>query len=271
LSLRSLVISNEVLIQSQSLAMSRLMRSTLILTTTMSMIIHSWIVSLPIGAAEPSSALPSQGKHRVLTDNAPPGYIAAARAADRGPVHGYIQPVSFHGPQGVAFSMPMGETFGPTTEKFWAGLTVGGVYRFRVTGIPNHPGAELYPTIEMIDRTYPPPGLALRYPVQIDLDEEDLLAALDGQMVTRVVYLEDTDSAPPIAQDDVNRRPIDIAIYQDALEVADRMGRPLAIVRIGSMTPPHQPELMAGFCFGYPVWYPIHFPEDETSSSVSQP
>jgi hypothetical protein len=251
--------------------MSRLMRSTLILTTTMSMIIHSWIVSLPVGAAEPSSALPSQGKHRVLTDSAPPGYIAAARAADRGPVHGYIQPVSFHGPQGVAFSMPMGETFGPTTEKFWAGLTVGGVYRFRVTGIPNHPGAELYPTIEMIDRTYPPPGLALRYPVQIDLDEEDLLAALDGQMVTRVVYLEDTDSAPPIAQDDVNRRPIDIAIYQDALEVADRMGRPLAIVRIGSMTPPHQLELMAGFCFGYPVWYPIHFPEDEASSSVSQP
>lgn len=222
-----------------------------------------------VDAAGPTRGLPPSAHHRIVNDSMPPGVIGATRAMARGPVHGYVQPVSFHGPEGIEFSMPQGMAFAAPQKRFWAGLSVGSVYRFRITGIPLRPGAELYPTIEIIDRTYPPPGLAMRHPVQIHLDREDLDAALAGQMVTRVVYLEDTESASPIAQDDQNRQPIDIAEYQDALEVADRAGRPLAIVRIGSMLPPRQSELMPTFCLGFPVWYPIHFPEAAAPTAIA--
>ncbi len=77
-------------------------------------------------------------------------------AADRSP--GYFQPVAFVGPPGVHFSLPQGGGFADRSESLQAGLLVGGVYRFQITGIPGAEGAELYPTIEVIDRTYPPPG-----------------------------------------------------------------------------------------------------------------
>ena len=52
---------------------------------------------------------------------------------------------------------------------------------------------------------------------------------------------------------------------QDPLEVADRMGRPVAIVRIGSMAPPREPVLLPQFFFGNPSWAPIYQPESVTS------
>lgn len=218
-------------------------------------------------ADEPSQYLPSGGSHRLLSDQLPPGTVGQARVrAGRQVCPGYFQPVAFAGPDGVQFSLAQSGAFLDPVDNFQAGLLVGGVYRFKITGIPRNEGAELFPTIELIDRTYPPPGLATRHPILVQLDEEDLIAALRGQMVTRVIYLEDPQTATPIEQTVATNRPIDIAEYQDSLEVADRFGRPLAIVRIGSVAPPRQPELMQQFFFGYPVWAPIYLPEQ-----VSQP
>ena len=149
----------------------------------------------------------------------------------------------------------------PSKPMLMAGVLVGNVYRFKITGIPNAAGAELFPTLELIDRTYPPPGLATSYPIPINLDPIDLDAALDGKMVTRVIYLEDQQSAAPIPATPTNAHALDIAHYQDPLEVADRMGRPVAIMRIGSLAPPTAPALMPQFYFGYPTWAPIFQPE----------
>ena len=100
-----------------------------------------------------------------------------------------------------------------------AGLLIGHVYRFRITGIPDAEGAELYPTIELIDRTYPPPGLATLHPIPINLDEDDLDAAMDGQMVTRVVYLEkDQQSAMPLPETPTTSLAIHIGHNQDPLK-----------------------------------------------------
>ncbi len=161
----------------------------------------------------------------------------------------------------MRFALPQSGTFVDSAESLQAGLIVGGVYRFQITSIPGAEGAELYPTIEIIDRTYPPPGLATRFPIQVILDQDDFDAALDGRMVTRVIFLEDPQTASPLLQTPLTARPLEIAEYQDALETADRFGRPLAIVRIGSVAPPRAPELMPGFFFGYPAWAPIHQPE----------
>lgn len=215
-------------------------------------------------SADPADYLPGGGRHRVLNGDMPPGVLGQARLMGRGPVACYFQPVAFSGPQGVQFTLPQNETFGEAEASLQVGLAVGAIYRFRITGIPGSPGAELYPTLEVIDRTYPPPGMAHRFPIPINLDQEDLEAALDGRMVTRVILLEDPQTAIAVATEPTTSRAIDIAEYQDALEVADRFGRPVAIVRIGSVTPPRSTELMPRFYFGFPAWVPVAGPQPQT-------
>lgn len=215
-------------------------------------------------SADPADYLSAAAQHRVFSGDMPPGVIGQARLMGGGPVACYYQPVAFSGPQGVQFTLPENGTFAAGDASLQAGLKVGAIYRFRITGIPLLPGAELYPTVEVIDRTYPPPGMAHRYPIPINLDQEDLEAALEGRMVTRVILLEDPQTAIAVATEPTTSRAIDIAEYQDALEVADRFGRPVAIVRIGSLTPPRSPELMPQFYFGYPAWVPIDGQQPQT-------
>ncbi len=221
-------------------------------------------------AADPSDYLGSTGRHRVLTGDMPPGYLGQARLAGRGFVKGYFQPVALTGPQGARFALTRNGNYSEGAELLQAGLLVGSVYRFQVTRIPMMEGAELYPTLEVIDRTYPPPGLATRYPIVINLDQEDLESALAGKMVTRVIYLEDPETAVPMQQTPVTNRPVEVAEYQDALEVADRLGRPVAIVRIGSVAPPRTPALMPGFFFGFPAWAPIQSASQNAGHSSPQ-
>ena len=217
-----------------------------------------WIVIAVTLVVAPE--LSAQTAEPLVGSDLPPGFVGNLYASTRPSVAGYVQPVQIVTPGGVQATMPVGHTFGEPSSDLRVGLHIGSVYRMRVTGIPGREGEELYPTIEIIDRTYPPPGLALKYPIRIDIDNDDLLAALSGQMVTRVVYLEDTVSASDIAQTELPTRPTEAAAYQDPLDVADALGRPVAIVRIGSLTPPNQPSLLAAFFFGYPVYYPIHMP-----------
>lgn len=225
-------------------------------------------------AAEPESYLPRGNFHRPLHADYPPGVVGQARLAGRGgPVAGYFQPVAISGPGGSRFALPLSGGMAPSSSRLTAGLLIGGVYRFQITHIPGAEGVELFPTVEVIDRTYPPPGLATRYPIEILLDEEDFKAALGGQLVTRVIYLEDPETAVPMVQTPETNRPMELAEYQDPLEVADRLGRPVAIVRIGSLSPPSSPALLPEFFFGYPAWAPIVQPEpsNATSESATQP
>lgn len=223
-----------------------------------------------VHAADPSDYLGKTGRHRLLSGNMPPGYLGQARLAGRGFVHGYFQPVELRGPEGTRFSLTRDGRYSEGSELLQAGLLVGSVYRFQVTRIPMMEGAELYPTLEVIDRTYPPPGLATRYPIVIQLDQEDLDSALAGKMVTRVIYLEDPETAVPMQQTRETNRPIEVAEYQDALAVADRLGRPVAIVRIGSLAPPRAPALMPGFFFGFPTWAPIQSEQQNATKSSLQ-
>lgn len=211
-------------------------------------------------ATDPSEYLGrAGGQHRLLSSDMPPGFIGTARLRGRGPgpVVGYYQPVAFYGPKGTEFALAADNAFHQSEVDLQAGLMIGSVYRFKITNIPRLEGAEVYPTIEVIDRTYPPPGLATRYPITVQIGEDDLRSAIAGQLVTRVIYLEDPQSSIPLEQTQASDSPMDIAEYQDALEVADRFGRPVAILRMGSLAPPSSYELMPAFFFGSPSWAPI--------------
>src|SRR3954468_6231231 len=86
-----------------------------------------------------------------------PGSIAAAQLARGGPLPGYFQPIEIRAPQGAAVSVACEGRFAesqPAPTR--VAMLIGPVYRLRVTGIPRHEGEEVYPTIEVINRLYPP-------------------------------------------------------------------------------------------------------------------
>ena len=123
-------------------------------------------------------------------------------------------------------------------DELLAGAAIGPVYRFSVTDIPNNPDVEIFPTVEVIDRLYPPPGLALRYPIPIELTQEELEMAAGGAFVTRVIYVEDPHQALPVNQHRDGEQPwFEAAPGDDPLVAADRLGRPVAILRIGGRVP----------------------------------
>jgi hypothetical protein len=191
-----------------------------------------------------------------------PGIIAATRQRlTHNPRPPYFQPVRFHGPGKTEFTLAQYGTFTEGERDLMAGLLVGQVYRFRVSNMPFAEGVELYPTVEMVDRTYPPPGLATSYPIPINLDQDDLLAAMEGRLVTRVIFLEDPQTAVPLQQSTSGPSAIDVPEYQDPLQIADLRGRTVAILRIGSMAPPRAEVLKPQFFFGHPAWAPIFQPE----------
>jgi hypothetical protein len=128
-----------------------------------------------------------------------------------------------------------------------AGMQIGPVYRLKVTEIPNYPGVEIFPTVEVIDRLHPPPGMLLRYPIPIELTQDELELAADGSFVTRVIYVEDPHQALPVAQRrDSEQRWVEAPHGEDPLVTADRFGRPIAILRIGGRVPTEATTSTAG-------------------------
>ena len=125
----------------------------------------------------------------------------------------------------------------PLTDEVLVGLQIGHAYRLKVSNLPVEPGREVFPTVEIIDRLYPPPGLALRYPIPIELTEEELDMAARGLFVTRVIYLEDPMLALPADQPADEQPWVEAPRGADPLVVADGLGRPVAILRIGGRVP----------------------------------
>jgi hypothetical protein len=123
-----------------------------------------------------------------------------------------------------------------------AGLIVGCVYRLKVSDMPEFPGVDFYPSIELIDRLHPPPGKAEDFPIEFELTVEELEWAASERLVTKVVYLEQPNRVPE-AFLDAKERIKTIEPFQNAIAEADLLGRPVAIVRLGGRTPdPNRPD-----------------------------
>lgn len=206
----------------------------------------------------------------LLTSDLPPGALGAIRQNRQPSVNCYYQPVEVCAPAGVRLALAENFMFGlPQDAPLHAAVMIGGAYRLQLTNIPNEPGVELYPTIEVIDRIFPPAGEEARFPVQIVITTDDLEQALQGALVTRVIYLEDPLNAFPEVQAPCEQRSLDVGGGQDPLHVADQFGRPVALLRLGTRTPPQQPDLLREFLHGSPPWLPL-LPL-ETSAPVAAP
>ena len=185
----------------------------------------------------------------------PPGAIGRRQLQRGGPLPGFFQPIEVRGPEGseIAFAVN-GQFEKPRPGARHASLLVGSVYRLRVIKIPAIQelirGMEVFPTIEVIDRLYPPPNQAYRFPIPIDLTQEDLRQALLGNFVTRVIALEDPQAALPAREHDkINW--FETPPGEDPLMVAELLGRPVAILRIGARVPAQEgPDMQ--FLYGSP-------------------
>jgi hypothetical protein len=194
----------------------------------------------------------------------PPGAIGSQQLERGGPLPGYFQPVEIKAPAGAMISTAAAGQFDPPqAAPFIAGMLIGSVYRLRVTNIPEQAGLEVYPTIEVIDRLYPPIGQEFRFPILVELSQEELEMALDGKFVTRVIYLEEPLAALPVAQKRDEQTCFEVSDGQNPLEVADALGRPVAILRMGGRLPDVGGPDMT-FLYGCPPlvkWKPATKPE----------
>ncbi|NLS96917.1 MAG: hypothetical protein GXX96_32675 [Planctomycetaceae bacterium] len=214
-------------------------------------VLAAWILS--VFAADSFGQM--SGYHSVHHGVMPPGAIGSLQLERGGPLPGYFQPVQVKGPPGVVVAMAEGGTFMEgETAPIRVGLLIGQVYRFRVMNIPLNPGAELFPTIEVVDRIYPPAGLEYRFPIVVELSDDDILTALSGKFLTKVIYLEDPETAVPTGHPEGEQPSFDIAPGTNPLEVADEVGRPVAILRMGAILPSRSGEPDMQFLFGCPPW-----------------
>lgn len=207
--------------------------------------------------AQNSARLPGNTYH-LLNASAPPGSIAAAQVAGRRPGVGTYTAVSITGSPGLKIGLARdGQFLHPITAPVTTGMLVGAVYRFHVTNIPDRPGEELFPTLEIIGRTNPEPGREHRFPIPVLLTDEDLQLALEGSLVTRVIYLEDSEVAEPVATKADSQLTVDVGPTDNALQTADVLGKPLAILRIGSRVPTGDSHELMEFLYGCPPWVPL--------------
>ncbi len=208
-------------------------------------------------SAEP---LVSPPVHFFHHGNLQPGLVGAIRLQSGGPVANYFQPVQIIAPPGARIGFTQGNSFSePEPAPLTVGLLIGPVYRFRIINIPLLPGREVFPTIEVIDRVYPPLGLEWKYPIPIELTLEDLRLAVEGRFVTRVIYLEDPERALPVATDQAEQNWFEAPPKTDPLTIADQLGRPVAIVRMGGRVPTWFPYADQQFLYGSPpVLRPTH-------------
>lgn len=212
-----------------------------------------------------------QPPHYEHAGNLVPGQIGWRQTQRGGPIAGYFQPVEIKMPAGSGVALAIENQFSVALENsFKVGLLVAPVYRFKVINIPRHAGIEVYPTIEVVNRTYPPRGQEFDFPIPIEFTEQDLELAAQGKFVTRIVYVENPQAALPQA---IKEQPwFEIAPGQDPLAVADRLGRPVAIIRMGGRLPDPTTGPDPRFMYGSPAMlmpqtllqavYPQGIPQD---------
>ena len=102
----------------------------------------------------------------------PPGAIGSRQLQRGGPLAGFFQPVEIKAPPGVSISLAVANQFGPPQQApRRVGLLIGSVYRLRVTNIPlpQAEGMEIFPTIEIIDRTYAPADQQVRFAIPVEI------------------------------------------------------------------------------------------------------
>ena len=110
----------------------------------------------------------------------------------------------------------------------------GAIYRLKLSNIPNRPGVELYPTLEIGPATPRTEAYLAHNAIPAQFTEEDFDQVQSGNFVTKVIYLPDAEFqelALAGVETLVSTR-LDPGL--DPIVEADRRGSIMAIIRIGN-------------------------------------
>ncbi|MGE5193247.1 MAG: hypothetical protein ACM3U2_12190, partial [Deltaproteobacteria bacterium] len=208
------------------------------------------------GAATASAQSTSTGRYFPLDQTTRPGVAGQLAGVQCGFVPA-IQPVRVElGGEGGQVAFYSGPDNQATTLEApaVAGLCVGHVYRLKISDLPEFPGVELYPTVELVDRLHPPRGREVEFAIPIIVTAEEIAAALEGRLVTKVIYLEQPDRVIPVRSTTASR--VRRAGPRDnAVALADEAGRPLVILRLGGRLPDAAVPEPGFFGTGAPVQF----------------
>ena len=110
------------------------------------------------------------------------------------------------------------------------------IYRLKLSEVPNRPGVELYPTLEVVPSTGKTNTFLAHSSVPVSFTEEDFQQVAAGNFVVKVVYLPDPqfqDLATAGGLDEVVSSRLEPGV--DPIAEAQRRGSILLIVRLGNI------------------------------------
>jgi hypothetical protein len=197
------------------------------------------------------------GRYHPLNQQTAPGTAGLWSAIMNPAAARYHQPVRVELPRGgqvTFFAGPERRAVAQPAPAV-AGVAVGHVYRLRISDMPQYPGIDLFPTIEILDRLHPPAGKLFEFPVPVQITPEEIDLALRGNLVTKVIYLEQPQLADPRPQSDLVGANV-VSASQNALAEADRRGRPMVILRLGGRVPSRQDNDASFFGSGAKITLP---------------
>jgi hypothetical protein len=228
---------------------------------------------MPPGMMPPGNMLSPPGVAATPPGALPPGLRPPGAVAAVGALTGAPQPqfpiqrteVRFVGPPGMKISW-YGPTadgrggFGPQFLEAPAryNFLQASIYRLKLSDIPNRPGMELYPTLEVVPAKAKTCTFLAHSAVPIAFTEEDLEQVAAGNFVVKVIYLPD-----PQFQDLAATGPDEVVSSRlepgmDPIVEAKRRGSILLVVRLGNidLEAPNTPSMDAPNPFACPPGHP---------------
>ena len=219
------------------------------------------LVALTIGITINTSTANAQLSrgHKLIDSRMAPGVASQRTLMGNKNLQNHVQPVRLLTPEGSSVGIfANGTTISASNSAVSVGVTAGLLYRFKVDFVVDHQPRTVYPSIELLDRLYPPQGLETQFPIPVVLTQDDLEQSSSGKMVTKVIYLESAEGAVVRRASDREQPYFDVDGAEDPLHVAKGFGKPLVILRIGSRIPT-QEELHQPSAFNSSV--PVNLPD----------
>ncbi|MCS7016565.1 MAG: hypothetical protein NZM42_10675, partial [Gemmatales bacterium] len=142
----------------------------------------------------------------------------------------------------------------------------GAIYRIKLYNIPGRPGLELYPTLEVVPSNPKTEAFLAHNAIPVEFTEEDFDQVLNGNFITKVIYLPDPRFQGPLGAGPEELTSTRLDPGQDPVAEAYKRGHILLIVRMGGiqLEAPNSPPLDNPGPYGPPQPAQPHLPPGVT-------
>ncbi|HVS34700.1 MAG TPA: hypothetical protein VMS17_03900, partial [Gemmataceae bacterium] len=187
---------------------------------------------------------PMQAGNPFVPGMGAPGAVAAVGALTGapGPYPAQRTEVRFTGPNGMRISWyaptpegrpGFGQQYLETPGRY--NFLQAAIYRLKLSDIPNRPGVELYPTLEVVPGNAKTAAFLAHSAVPVTFTEEDFNQVAAGNYLVKVIYLPDPQfqDLATTGTDEVISSRLEPGV--DPIAEAHRRGSILLVVRLGNI------------------------------------